>query len=116
MADSFTLNPGSIVAIDRGYTDYARFGRWTQDGVFFVTRLKDNAAFTVESEFEVPQNRNILADQIIQLSGVQAQTDSPGPLLRVVVWDEENQREILMLTNLFDFGYATTVAAIYKER
>ena len=55
MADSFTLNPGSIVAIDRGYTDYARFGRWTQAGVFFVTRLKDNAAFTVEANCEVPQ-------------------------------------------------------------
>ena len=55
LADSFRLNPGSIVAIDRGYIDYARFGRWTQDGALFVTRLKDNAAFTVESEFEVPQ-------------------------------------------------------------
>ena len=34
---------------------------------------------------------------------------------RVVVWDAENEREIVLLTNLFDFG-ATTVAAIYKER
>ena len=46
------------------------FGRWTLAGVFFVTRLKDNAVFTVETEFEVPQDRNIRADQIIQLSGV----------------------------------------------
>src|SRR5277367_4732150 len=29
MADAFTLNPGSIVAIDRGYNDYAQFGKWT---------------------------------------------------------------------------------------
>jgi hypothetical protein len=43
LADSFTLNPGSIVALDRGYTDYALFGRWTLAGVFFVTRMKDNA-------------------------------------------------------------------------
>src|SRR5262249_22555653 len=55
------------------------------------------------------------ADQIIQLSGVQAQVDCPGPLRRVVVWDADNEREIVLLTNLLDFG-ATTIAAIYKER
>ena len=115
LADFFTLNPGSIVAVDRGYTDYALFARWTLTGVFFVTRMKDNAVFTVEEEFEVPANRNILADQIIQLTGVQAQLDCPGPLRRVVVWDADNQREIVLLTNLFDFG-STTIAAIYKER
>lgn len=115
LADSFALNPGSIVAMDRGYTDYALFGRWTLAGVFFVTRLKDNAAFVVETEFATPQNRNIRADQIIRLTGVQAHIDCPGPLRRLVVWDADNQREIILLTNLFEFG-ATTIAAIYKER
>ena len=115
LADSFTLNPGSIVTMDRGYTDYALFGRWTVAGVFFVTRMKENAVFTVETEFDVPANRNIRADQIIQLTGVQAQADCPGPLRRVIVWDADNEREIVLLTNLFDFG-STTVAAIYKER
>ena len=115
LADSFALNPGSILTMDRGYTDYALFGRWTLAGVFFVTRMKDNAVFTVEAEFEVPENRNIRADQIIQLSGIQAQADCPGPLRRVVVWDADNECEIVLLTNLLDFG-ATTIAAIYKER
>src|SRR5262245_13203023 len=58
---------------------------------------------------------NIRADQIIQLTGAQAQADCPGPLRRLVVWDAENERAIVLLTNLFDFG-ATTIAAIYKER
>lgn len=115
LADSFSLNAGSIVTMDRGYTDYALFGRWTLAGVFFVTRMKDKAVFTVEAEFEVPENRNIRADQIIQLTGAQAQADCPGPLRRVVVWDADNEREIVLLTNLLDFG-ATTIAAIYKER
>ena len=115
LADSFVLNPGSIVAMDRGYTDYALFGRWTIAGIFFVTRLKDNAAFAIEAELATPENRNIRADQIIRLTGAQAQTDCPGSLRRVVVWDADNQREIVLLTNLLEFG-ATTVAAIYKER
>ena len=77
LADSFALNPGSIVAMDRGYHDYALFGRWTMAGVFFVTRLKDNAAFAIEAEFTPPANRNIRADQFIRLTGAQAQTDCP---------------------------------------
>ena len=115
LADCFRLNPGSIVAMDRGYIDYALFGRWTMAGVFFVTRLKDNAAYEVVEECEIPQNRNIRADQFIRLTGAQAQTDYPDLLRRIVVWDAENEREIVLLTNLLEFG-STTIAAIYKER
>jgi hypothetical protein len=115
LADSFALNPGSIVAMDRGYTDYALFGRWTIAGIYFVTRLKDNAAYEVLEEFPVPANRGILADQIIRLTGARAQSDCPCLLRRLVVWDADNQREIVLLTNLLTFG-ATTIAAIYKER
>jgi hypothetical protein len=65
--------------------------------------------------FEVPEKRNIRADQLIRLTGAPAQADCPGWLRRVVVWDADNEREIVLLTNLLDFG-ATTIAAIYKER
>src|SRR5437764_1275231 len=50
MADAFPLNPGSIVAMDRGYNDYALFGRWTAQEIYFVTRLKDNAAYQVTNQ------------------------------------------------------------------
>jgi len=32
LADFFRLNPGSIVAIDRGYIDYGPVGRWRWPG------------------------------------------------------------------------------------
>jgi Domain of unknown function (DUF4372)/Transposase DDE domain len=115
LADSFTLNPGSIVAMDRGYNDYALFGRWTVAGIHFVTRLKDNAADEVVAECQIPANRGILSDQIIRLTGAQARTDCPCLLRRVAVWDADNEREIVLLTNLLEFG-ATTIAAVYKER
>jgi len=115
LADSFPLNPGSIVAMDRGYNDYSLFARWTERKIFFVTRLKDNAAYEVLGEAPVPANRNIRADQLIQFTGGKAQTDCPFPLRRVVVWDAVNEREIVLLTNLVDFG-STTIAAIYKDR
>jgi hypothetical protein len=115
MAGTFPLNPGSIVAMDRGYNDYALFGKWTDEGIYFVTRLKDNAAYEVLEEAPVPANRNIRADQLIRFTGIKAQKDCPSLLRRVVVWDAVNEREIELLTNLLEFG-ATTVAAIYKDR
>jgi hypothetical protein len=44
MADAFTLNPGSIVAMDRGYNDYGLFFKWITEEIYFVTHLKENAA------------------------------------------------------------------------
>lgn len=115
MADAFPLNPGSIVAMDRGYNDYALFGRWTDRKIYFVTRLKDNAAYEVLEEGPVPANRNIRSDQLIQFTGDKAQRDCPCLLRRVVVWDAVNEREIVLLTNLMEFG-STTIAAIYEDR
>jgi DDE family transposase/uncharacterized protein DUF4372 len=115
MADAFTLNPGSIVAMDRGYNDYGLFGKWTAEEIYFVTRLKENAAYEVVEAFAVPKDRNILSDQLIRFTGAQAQKDCPCLLRRVVIWDAVNQREIVLLTNMVAFG-ATTIAAIYKAR
>jgi hypothetical protein len=43
----FTLPTNSIVAIDRAYLDFELFYKWNKSDVFFVTRLKDNAAYEV---------------------------------------------------------------------
>jgi hypothetical protein len=115
MADAFPLNPGSIIVMDRGYNDYALFGQWTDQKIYFVTRLKDHAAYQVLAEGRVPANRNIRSDQLIQFTGEKAQKDRPSLLRRVAVWDALNQREIVLLTNLQEFG-STTIAAIYKDR
>ena len=115
MAEAFPLNPGSIVVMDRGYNDYALFGQWTDQKIYFVTRLKDNAAYQVLAEGPIPANRNIRSDQLIQFTGEKAQKDCPSLLRRVAVWDALNEREIVLLTNLQEFG-ATTIAAIYKDR
>ena len=115
VAQSLDLNAGSIVAIDRGYNDYALFAKWTDRKVFFVTRLKDNAAYEVVESAMGPLPHNILADDLIRFTGVKAVKDCPHPVRRVVVWDPVNQREIVLLTNLLHFG-PTTIAAIYKDR
>ncbi len=115
IAQSLDLKAGSIVAMDRGYNDYALFGKWTDGEVFFVTRLKDNAAYEVVESAMGPLPHNILADELIRFTGAQAVKDCPHLMRRVVVWDPINEREIVLLTNALHFG-PTTIAAIYKDR
>ena len=115
VAWSLSFEPGTVVVDDRGYNDYGLFAKWIEEEVYFVTRMKDNALYTVVEEREVPHNRGILKDQIIVLSGSGAWEKCPYPLRRVEVWDEEKQQTLVFLTDHFGFG-ATTIAAIYKER
>lgn len=115
VARSLVINPGSIVVVDRGYNDYGLFARWTEQGVWFVTRQTDNSVYEIIEECAVPMNRNILADQRIRLTGARAVGRCPHTLRRIVLWDEHNNREYVFLTNHLTFG-ATTIASIYKDR
>lgn len=115
VARRLSLNPGSIVVMDRAYVDYALFGRWTREGVFFVTRLKENAEFEVTGHYPVPERGNIWSDQEIRLTGLKARKDCPYPLRKIVVFDLEQNDTIVLVTNHPDFG-ATTISEIYKDR
>lgn len=104
---------GTIVVEDRGYTDYALYDRWTDEGVFFVSRLRDNALFEVVERREVSQGGRILADQIIRLTG---KPQKCSCLLRRIEAVREDTGEVLVfLTNHYRLA-ATTIAEIYKDR
>jgi Transposase DDE domain/Domain of unknown function (DUF4372) len=109
------LPRGSIVVIDRGYVDYELFSRWTEQGVYFVTRQKDNADYRVIEQRQLPYGRNILKDEVIELRGFYSQQKCAYRLRRIEVWDEENGQVIVIVTNHLSFG-STTIASIYRDR
>lgn len=115
IAHTLKFPKGSILAIDRGYVDYQQFARWTEAGIFFVTREKDNAAYRVVEKRPVPENRNIIKDQLIEVTGYYSAKKCPYLLRRIEAWDETNERLIVLWTNHLEFG-ATTIASIYKDR
>jgi len=115
VARSLPFEPGTILAIDRGYIDYDWFASLTSQEVYFVTRMKENAVYVVQEEFEVPQDRNVLKDQLIYFPSQPKAGEEPCLFRRVEIWDEDKQESIVFLTNLLAFG-ATTIAAIYKDR
>jgi hypothetical protein len=115
VAQNLDFPRGSIVALDRGYTDYHLFTRWTRAGVFFVTRLKANADVARVESRPVPKNSNILQDEIIRLQPFVAGRPDWVDLRLVTVWLEDKQQALELLTNNFELA-AATLAAIYKER
>ena len=112
-----TLNfpKGSIVAVDKGYTDYKWYKRLTDKGIYFVTRLKVNAKYKVLKAHKVPRNKGIISDQTIQFTGVQTAKKCPSPLRRIRYHDEVTCKDYLFLTNNFKLA-ARTIADIYKAR
>jgi hypothetical protein len=115
VVSEFHFAPGTIVVDDRGYNDYDFFGRWTAQGVYFVTRMKDNAVYEVVGERRVPQNRHILKDELIELRGLKAIEKCPYPLRRIEAYDPETDKVLVFLTNQLELG-STTIAAVYKDR
>jgi hypothetical protein len=84
---------GTILAIDRGYTDYEWFAKLTQEGVHLVTRLKDNADYAV----------------VLKQAGVDCL------LRRVENYDEKREEVLVFFPNHLTLA-AATVAAVYKDR
>jgi hypothetical protein len=114
MAPAFDLPPGSIVAADRGYNHFRLFARWIARGVFFVPRPMHHIAYEVVDSRPLPQNCNIIGDESVPLCSKMARQTFKYLLRRIVVWDAAHEREIVLLTNHFDFG-ATTIANIDKD-
>jgi transposase len=72
------LRKGVLLLIDMGFTDYGLYDRLCQQGVWFVTRLKSNAHFTI---VEVLHKSDKVLDVLIRLG---TDKDACQHLLRMV--------------------------------
>lgn len=106
---------GSMVAIDRGYNDYAWYNQLTEKGIFFVTRLKSNAKIRVVSRRPVLSSKGLSSDQTIEFTGALTAKKCPIQLRRIGYRDPETGKHYVFLTNNFKLA-AKTIADIYKAR
>lgn len=123
---SLELISHSMVVFDRAYNYYHQFALWTQKQVFFVTRLKKNAVYTVvqvsRTHYRKKGQAKVLRDEIIELEynpedeNGQKQTKTKLNLrLRRVCYQDEKNRYYEFLTNNFEIT-AEEVAFLYKKR
>jgi len=111
MVKALELPLGSIIVFDKGYNSYPWFRLLGEKGVFFVTRLKQNAAYKLLERRPVNRKTGITSDHIIEAT-------SKGKTLRlrrVGYRDPESGKRYEFLTNHFRLS-PKTIADIYKDR
>ena len=113
--DIIPLEKDSVIAMDRGYIDFARLYAVNLFPAFFVIRAKNNLRFTRLNSQKVDKTLGLRADQRIVLKGKKSRDAYPDVLRRVSYVDLDTNKHFVFLTNIFTVP-AKTVADIYKQR
>jgi putative transposase len=111
VARRISFPTGTLLIMDRGYVDFEWMWELTQQGVWFVTRMKKNCRYKVRECRKTDRTQGILADQTIRLQG----KGYEGKLRKVSYRDPETGHKYVFLTNRFDLS-AKTICNLYKAR
>lgn len=114
-ARAFSVPAGSVVVFDKGYNNYRWHKTLTDSGIYWVTRIRGNAQYTVLERRACGPNPTITSDQIIKYSSKQRDGDKLYPIRRIGYRDPETGRHYVFITNHFSWS-AQTIADIYKQR
>ena len=102
----------AMYVFDRGYVDYERFDRMTDDGYFFVSRLKKNAVIREVYSFSLPDDGTVLSDKMVYIGTTQKRTENVFRLLEVM---DTKGNLLRLITNRFDSS-AEEISDIYRSR
>lgn len=108
----------SMVVFDKAYNDYEQYATWTGEDVYFVTRQKENAVYSVlevKQKSSVKRNTSgVKKEEYISL--LYKQTGKLQTLiLRRIEYQDELNRQYVFLTNNFSIT-AEEVGMVYKKR
>src|SRR5699024_11786024 len=88
-----------MYVFDRGYLDYERFDRMTDEGYFFVSRLRKNAVVRVIDTFSLPATSTVLSYEMVVIGTTQNRTENVFRKIRILI---SKDNELTLLTNRFD--------------
>ena len=103
------------MVFDKAYNDYEWYNQLENKGIFFVTRLKSNAAYRVMTRRETIRSKGVTSDQEIEFTGTVTAKRCPNRLRRIGYRDQETGKHYVFLTNNMKLS-AKTIADIYKSR
>lgn len=114
------LNPakGSMLVFDKAYNYYMQFAEWTDEVVYFVCRLKDNAKAEVQEVlFEKKLGKEEYGVYQIEHIHLKYKKDKQEKTLclRLVYYRDEQGRKYKFISNNWDIT-AEEIALIYKYR
>lgn len=116
----------SMVVFDKAYNYYHQFAIWTSNSVYFVTRLKKNAVYTVvetlQEQSKIKGKAMVLKEEIIELEYFpegkdgKRQTKVKATLqLKKVCYQDEKNRYYEFLSNSME-STAEEIAFLYRKR
>lgn len=111
------LNPdsGTIYVFDKGYVNYKVWQEWTEQGVFYVTRLNENADYEILSG---QPNDIIQYAQGGIVSELNIRLKASGTILdaRLITYKDPVSGKVLkFISNMFNYE-AYTIIQLYKHR
>lgn len=111
------LKANSWIVFDKGYNLYRQYARWTEQKVWFVTRMKDNAIYHVVKVIKDSKRKNakgVLKEQYIT-TGYKEVEEKHRLKLRRIEYKAEDGKVYVFITNNFLLA-AQEIANIYKNR
>jgi hypothetical protein len=108
----------SMLVFDKAYNYYRQFARWTEDEIYFVTRQKSNAVYTILSTVSWQRNKRntarITREELIEIRYKLEGEEKALPLRRICYQDEKNRNYVFLSNNM---GIsAEEICLIYKKR
>ena len=113
MLTKLRLTNGAFIAMDRAYIDYKVFQEFTENGVFYVTKMKKNLRYTpLCGHFLVnKEGLVVLSDHTIELK----KDDVTHVSRRIEYWEEKKKYSSVLLTNNFELE-PEEIITIYLRR
>jgi len=114
-ARQLALPKGSVVVFDKGYNCYRWHNTLTEQGIFFVSRIRGNAKYRVLKRHALKGCSGVTSDQTIEYTATRKDGGKLKPIRRIGYRDPETGKHYVFISNQFSWS-ANTIADIYKQR
>lgn len=113
------LASNSWIVFDKGYNPFRQFAKWTNEKIWFVTRMRGNAVFHVTKVMKdntgKKNPKGILKEQYITIPYKDDKNEALRLKLRRITFKAEDGKIYVFMTNNFSLP-AEQIALIYKNR
>jgi hypothetical protein len=110
---------GATVVFDKGYINYTQFKAWDKNGIRWITRLRNDAAFHKKMDIPLSDESiqlGVTSDQLVVLGSYVNRRTSPMIKARIIgYYDQQKERHFSFITNDL-FTEPFQIAELYRRR
>jgi IS4 transposase len=103
---------GVTYVFDRGYVDYKAFNAFSDRGIYFVTRLKNNAVIEPIESIPIPAGSLVTMDERVRIGSSQKRAKHE---YRMIETTDSEGNQLILVTNRFDLT-SDEISEMYRSR